>query len=80
MSEAPAIPEPTPPSARAAWLDSALCALAALPVLAILLNSGDLFLFSVIGLPVAIMVLSTLDPLDPVEEQTGDDPQARRRR
>lgn len=79
MSESPATLDPTP-SRRAAWLDSALCALAALPVLAVLIDSGDLFLWSVISLPVAIMVLSTLDPLDPLEEQRGDDPQARRRR
>lgn len=70
----------SPPSPRQAWVDAALCAFAALPVLAVLIDSGDLFLWSVIGLPVAIVALGSVDPIDPVKLQRVDDPQARRRR
>lgn len=62
----PAPPRRTP-GRRSALVDTAMGALAALPVLAVLLDHGDFFLLVAALLPVAVMFVCSFDPPDIVE-------------
>ena len=53
-----------PQRRRAALVDALLCAAASVPVLAVLLGEGDLFLLATAMLPVAVMAICSLDPPD----------------
>ncbi|WP_162910179.1 hypothetical protein [Azohydromonas sediminis] len=64
-------PPPAPPrrspGRRSALVDAAMGALAALPVLAVLLDHGDFFLLVAALLPVAVMFVCSFDPPDIAE-------------
>ncbi|HMM85033.1 hypothetical protein [Azohydromonas sp.] len=60
----PETPETTRRASRSALVDTLLGAIAALPVIAVLIGSGDLFVAVAALLPVAVMAVCSLDPPD----------------
>lgn len=60
----PETPDAAPPANRSALVDALLGAIAALPVIAVLIGSGDLFVAVAALLPVAVMAACSLDPPD----------------
>lgn len=60
----PETPDAPRPVSRSALVDALLGAIAALPVIAVLIGSGDLFVAVAALLPVAVMAVCSLDPPD----------------